>query len=131
MIKSWIAFWTTALALLLGLLFWKNTKSYAQRSRLWRLGKSLVDFALILMAAIRLPALLIGWCVLWATRPIKHPALKATVAVIAGLLFGLAGHAAMEILVLCSVFAVDLVTGRAGFLRRWEESKPGPRAVAA
>jgi hypothetical protein len=120
--KKWVAFWVTVTAILGLLLFWKNTKTYAEESVLWRIGKSLIDMGLILLCAIRLPALLIGWCVLWLTKPIEHPALRTTMAILTGMLLAVAGQTAIEILVLLSIFAVDLVTGKQGFLLNWKKA---------
>lgn len=109
------------LALLGGLLFWKNTQSYRRKSVWWRAGKSAIDMGLIVVMAARLPALLVGWCVLWITRPIQNSALKTTLAIIAGIAFGLMGAYYMEALIFFSVFAIDLVTGANCFLKYKEK----------
>jgi hypothetical protein len=119
MIKKWVALWVTLTVVLGALLFWKNSFTYPLYSTKWRVGKSLADLVLILFAAVRLPALLIAWCVLWATRPIRSPGLRTTAAVIIGATLGLLASATvgvMEIVVLLSVFAIDLVTGKQGFI---------------
>jgi hypothetical protein len=98
MLKVKFAFGLAAAALL-GLLFWKNTKSYGSKTVAWRSTKSLIDFGLIVVTMLRLPALLVAWCVLWICRPIKDPVFRTTVAVFAGISFGLFGQMWLELLV--------------------------------
>jgi hypothetical protein len=119
MIKKWLALWAAAIAVLAGLLFWKNSSLYPSKSRRWCAGKSFADLALILVAAAYLPALLITWCVMWITKPIKSPGLRATAGILVGAVLGLLSTAAtgvMELVVLVSAFAIDIVTGHGGFL---------------
>lgn len=122
--KAWIAFWIGALGLLAGLVFWNNCRIYKAKRLRWKLGKSLADWAIIVLLAARLPALLIGWSVLWVVRPVKHPAIRTTMAVLAGLAFSLVGAKAIELLIVSSVFSIDLITGRAGFLGNWDKAGP-------
>ena len=51
-------FWAACIATLCGLAFWKNSKSYPGKSRLWRLGKSAIDTGLVLLMVVYAPALL-------------------------------------------------------------------------
>ena len=51
-------FWAALVAVLLGLAFWKNCRSYPHRSPLWRLGKAVIDAGLVVLTAIHAPALL-------------------------------------------------------------------------
>lgn len=136
MIKSWIAFWVGLVAGLLGLILWKNWKFNRLESWRWIGLKSVVDFVLILCSAIWLPPLLIAWAGVWITRPIKHPALRATVGVTAGILFAICAAEALEVLALFSIFSIDAVTGQDGFLRNWrlageQEQEQEPCILAA
>lgn len=127
MSKYIAAAWATAIALLLGLVWWKNKRSYRERSWRWRLSKTLIDTGLIILAAARLPMLLVTWAVLWLIRPIRSPGLKATLGVILGTSLGLmtaAGTGIMEILVIFSAFSIDLITGNGGFLKYWKMTEP-------
>jgi hypothetical protein len=130
MIKSWIAFWCALLSCLLGLIFWKNWRMNKPQSWKWISLKSLIDFALIICSAIWLPPLLIAWAGVWITRPIKHPALRATVGVIVGVFFAICALEAIEVLALFSVLSIDTVTGEAGFLGHWyAEEQPNKRRI--
>lgn len=131
MIKYWMGFWILMAALLGGLLFWRNRSSYPEKSRKWNLGKSCVDFAIIASAAAWLPALLIAWSVLWLTRPIETPAYRMTMAVVSSLALGVLGAGAMEAIVIMSVFSIDLLTGRQGFLGHWNRLGVNPAKLEA
>lgn len=111
------AFWAAMLAALGGLLFWRNTVRYRQRSGLWRIGKSALELVLLIATVQFLPGMLIAWLVLWATRPIRNGWLKTMVGVFAGITFGFLSNIVAELLVLFGVFAVELKTG--------EEDKSG------
>lgn len=132
MIKSWIAFWTVAIALLGGLLFWRNRKRYRRRSAVYLIGKSLLELVLLLTTAVTLPGMLIAWCVMWATKPVKRPWMKAVVGVFTGILFGFLSSFALEALVFCGIFAIDLKTGEhdsSGFLNCWRRAKLEEKAA--
>jgi hypothetical protein len=139
MLKKWFAFWAAAIGVLGLLLYWKNAYTYSHQSLMWKVGKSFADLVVIILAAARLPALLVAWCILWLTRPIKTPVWRTTVAVVIGTILGVLASTtvgAMEIIVLLSVFAVDLVTGKQGFLghrQRYQEKQksPLPESLAA
>lgn len=123
--KSVIAFWIAALAVVGGLLFWRNTKRYRRKSVTWRLGKSVVELLVLILTAAFLPALLIVWLVSWATRPIKTPWLRTTIGVLTGVLFGFVSNVAVEVLVLLGVYCIDMRTGAhdGGFLHCWRRAK--------
>ena len=48
-------FWAALMAALLGLAFWKNSQSYPGKTRLWRLGKAVVDAGLVLVLTVYAP----------------------------------------------------------------------------
>jgi small-conductance mechanosensitive channel len=58
-------FWAALTAALLGLAFWKNSRSYPHKSRLWRLGKAVIDTGLVALMVIYAPALLLMYVVVW------------------------------------------------------------------
>ena len=129
--KSWIAFWAAAIAVLGGLLFWKNTAQFGVKSLSWRARKSVIEMGLILMTAVYLPALLVCWCVLWLTRPIQNQSLRITMSVVLGVSLGVMSGWALELVVLASVFGIDTVTGRDGFLRNWARAEHKAEQIAA
>jgi hypothetical protein len=63
------ALWAALMAALFGLAFWKNSQSYPRKSRLWRLGKALIDTGLVILMVIYAPALLLAYVVIWLTSP--------------------------------------------------------------
>jgi len=122
--KLRVIFWLTLGAVVSSLLFWQNSKIYRRRSIIWRAGKSAIEVVIILLSAIKLPIVLVSWCTLWITRPIETIWIKVTVVTIAGLILGLLGLYALEVLILVAVFSIDEITGeREGFLNNWNKAK--------
>lgn len=106
------------------LAFWKNSKSYTHKSRNWRLGKSAIDCSLVITAALYLPALLVGWSVMWLARPIKRRGIQVSLAIILGILLSSIGGIALEVLCVLGIFAVDLLTGYQGVYGWWKLGPP-------
>lgn len=130
---AWLAFWATALAIVGGLLFWRNTRRYFMRSVLWRIGKSLIELVILVTLAAFLPALLIAWIVLWICKPIKKPWARAVVGVLSGVALALCSHVALEVLVVLGAFGIDLKTGvhEGGFLNCWHKAKNREKQLAS
>jgi hypothetical protein len=120
-----IAFWTAALAVLGGLLFWRNKTRYRRKSMAWLVGTSTVELTILFLTATFLPALLIVWLVVWATRSIARPWVQTTLGVLTGVLFGFLSNVAVEGLILLGVCAIDMKTGQhdGGFLQCWQRAK--------
>lgn len=112
-------------ALLYSLAFWKNAKSYSWKPLRWRLGKSAIDTALVLLAAFYMPALLVVWAVTWMTRNVARRSIQITFAVILGTIFSAVGGVALEALCILGIFSVDLLTGAQGIYGWW--TKPIPK----
>lgn len=125
--KHWRLTIAAGITLLFGLVLWKNHHSYRDKSKKWKTLKSLVDTSLIL-AATRLPAILVSWCVVWLALPIKNHGLKVTVTVLSSVLFGLLVVYQIELIVLLSIPAVDLISGQRGLLGEWEKAIAKRRA---
>lgn len=109
---------SSLVSLLLLLTLWKNSFSYKAKSKLWIVTKSVCDTAIIVTSAIYLPQLLVAWCALWLTRPFgnnRFIGVKMTIGIIVGTILGVTSFVFIEILVLFSVVAVDLVTGQNGW----------------
>jgi len=120
LITRYRIFWASAIAVLAGFSFWKNTKSYGHKPWTWRLSKSLIDTALVVAMAVWVPALMVIYIVKWLTSPFKNRILQATASFAAVLVTGYLALTA-EILVLMGIFAVDLVTGQ--IVARYEHQK--------
>jgi hypothetical protein len=121
-----VAFWAAALALIGGLLLWRNSKRYPERTRLWLVSKAGFELIILLLTATLMPALLIAWLVVWATKPIKSPWVRTIVGIVSGVCFGFMSNLAIEALVFFGIFAVDMKTGaheRGGFLNCWKRAK--------
>lgn len=121
--KIYIAM-TVGVVALFGLACWKNWKSYPFKSRNWRLGKSAIDCILVMLSALYLPAVLVGWTVMWLTRSIQRRGIQITLAVILGILFSSIGGVALEILCVIGIFAVDILTGTQGIYGWWKNGPP-------
>jgi len=111
------------ITVLFAMLLWRNFTLYKEHSKVWRIGKSCIDLSIIVALAWRLPVLLVAWCIQWIVRPLRNPMARATIGVFASLAFGFFHQYTMEILLVSSVFAVDLVTGNNSFLRHWNETE--------
>jgi len=122
--KLRLIFWIVLSACLSALLFWRNTKIYPLRPATWRAAKSAVEIAVLLLWALRLPVVLITWCCIWLTRPIRTPWIKATVGAIAGVILSAAALYSLEVLLLLSVLSIDDITGeRQGFLKNFRRAR--------
>jgi len=112
------------IAALFGLSLWKNWYSYGYKTWKWRAGKSAIDVTLIVLAALYLPALLVGWSVMWMTRNIARRGVQITLAVLLGVLFSTIGGVALEILCILGIFSVDLLTGQQGVYGWFKQQIP-------
>ena len=105
-------FWAALVAALLGLAFWKNSQSYPGKSRLWRLGKALVDTGLVILLAIYAPALLLMYVVIWLTSPFKNKVMQVSAGFGAALAVTHIAGVLFEAIAIAGIFAMDLVTGQ-------------------
>lgn len=109
---------------LFALALWKNSHSYSLKPRKWRIVKSIIDTATVICAAVYLPALLVGWTVMWLTRPIRRRGIQLTLALILGIAFSSVGGVLLELLCVLGIFSVDLLTGRQGIYGWWTSGPP-------
>ena len=105
-------FWAALMATLLGLAFWKNSRSYPRKSRLWRLGKAIIDTGLEALMVIYGPALLLMYVVIWLTSPFKNKIIQGTTAFASILVVTHLAGVVFESVAVLGVFAVDLLTGQ-------------------
>ena len=105
-------FWAACIATLCGLAFWKNSKSYPGKSKLWRLGKSAIDTGLVLLLVLYAPALLLMYVVIWLTSPFKNRIMQSTAAFASILAVSRIAGIVFEAVAVLAVFAVDLLTGQ-------------------
>jgi hypothetical protein len=126
--KTVMAFWAGTLALLSGILLWRNKRKYRSKSVLWLITKSATELAILMLSAFRMPALLCAWIGVWVTKPIKASWLRVTVGVVLSIGLGWLMAFGMEIILLLSVFAVDDITGEEnGFLKNLREARDADR----
>jgi len=105
-------FWAACIATLCGLAFWKNSKSYPGKSRLWRLGKSAIDTGLVLLLVLYAPALLLMYVVIWLTSPFRSKIIQVSAAFASILAITHLAGVVFEAVAVLGVFAVDLLTGQ-------------------
>jgi len=101
------------MAVLLSLAFWRNRKTY-KKPFLWTAGKSLIDVALVLGLAFRLPFLLCAYVIMWLTKPLANrPVLRVAYGALMGLAITFLSGFAIELVVIAGIVAIDQVTGGA------------------
>jgi hypothetical protein len=105
-------FWAALVAALLGLAFWKNSLSYPRKSRLWRLGKAVIDTGLVVFMVVHAPALLLMYVVIWLTSPFKNKIIQVTTAFASVLAITHLAGVVFEAVAVLGVFAVDLLSGQ-------------------
>jgi hypothetical protein len=127
--KTVLAFWASTVVFLSGLLLWRNKRKYPRKPVVWLMTKSLTELTILVVSALRLPALLCAWISLWVTRPIKQAWLRTTVGVLLAFGLGWLSMFAMELVLLMSVFSIDEITGEdQGFLKNWKHAKEADEA---
>jgi hypothetical protein len=115
--KLRVIFWAILGSVLSVLLLWQNTRRYPTEPVKWRMGKSAIELVILLLSALWLPIVLVSWCCVWLTRPIKTNWIKATIGVLAGVSLSFMGLYVLELLLLIGVLSIDEITGdREGFL---------------
>ena len=112
LVAKYKLFWAACIATLCGLAFWKNSKSYPGKSRLWRLGKSAIDTGLVLLMVLYAPALLLMYVVIWLTSPFKNRIMQSTAAFASILAVSHLAGIVFEAVAVFGVFAMDLLTGQ-------------------
>ena len=112
LVAKYKLFWAACIAALCSLAFWKNSKSYPRKSRLWRLGKSAVDTGLVLLMVLYAPALLLMYVVIWLTSPFKNKIMQSTAAFASILAVSHLAGIVFEAVAVFGVFAADLLTGQ-------------------
>jgi hypothetical protein len=122
-------FWAALTAALLGLAFWKNSRSYPSKSRLWTLGKAVIDTGLVVMMVIYAPALLLMYVVIWLTSPFRNRITQVTTAFASVLIISHLAGVVFEAVAVLGVFAVDMLTGQV--LARMDRRERNKLAKAA
>jgi amino acid transporter len=129
LVAKYKLFWAACIAALCSLAFWKNSKSYPRKSRLWRLGKSAVDTGLVLLMVLYAPALLLMYVVIWLTSPFKNKIMQSTAAFASILAVSHLAGIVFEAVAVFGVFAVDLLTGQVVARMDRRNRKEVPRAA--
>jgi hypothetical protein len=109
MIK-WKLYWATLVAALLGVLFLKNRKMYADKTWKWQTSKSLIEGTLLVLSAVFMPVFLVVYGSTWITQGIKRPAIKVGVSCLVGTVLMLTVGSFLELLVLLGVFSIELIS---------------------
>jgi hypothetical protein len=123
---KWYTFVIAGVAALFGISLTRNWFGYRDKSILWKVVKSVIDTTIVILVAEWLPIVLAGWTMVWITRPAKDPMIKVVISAVVGLLiYGVLMESGFEIIMITGIFAIDLVTGGTGFLRRLKEVEDG------
>ena len=105
-------FWAVSIAALCSLAFWKNSRSYPGKSRLWRLGKAAIDTGLVVLMVLYVPALLLMYVVVWLTSPFRNRIVQVTAGFASMLAVSHLAGIVFEAVAVFGVFAADLLTGQ-------------------
>ncbi len=105
-------FWAAMIAALCALAFWKNSRSYPRKSRLWRFGKGVIDSGLVVLLVLYAPALLLMYVVIWLTSPFRNKIVQVTAAFASILAVTHLAGVVFEAVAVLGVFAMDLLTGQ-------------------
>jgi hypothetical protein len=122
-------FWAAMVAALLGVAFWKNSRSYPHKSPLWRLGKAVIDTGLVVLMVLYAPALLLAYVVMWLCSPFRNRVIQVTTAFASILAVTHLAGVVFEAVAVMGVFAVDLLTGQV--LARMDKRERNKLANAA
>jgi uncharacterized membrane protein len=122
-------FWAAMVAALLGVAFWKNSRSYPHKSPLWRLGKAVIDTGLVVLMVLYAPALLLAYVVMWLCSPFRNRVIQVTTAFASILAVTHLAGVVFEAVAVLGVFAVDLLTGQV--LARMDKREQNKLAKAA
>ena len=122
-------FWAALMPALLGLAFWKNSRSCPRKSRLWRLGKAVIDTGLVMLMVIYAPALLLMCVVIWLTSPFKNEIIQVSAAFASILAITHLAGVVFEAVAVLGVLAVDLLSGQV--VARMEKRERNRLAKAA
>lgn len=107
---KWILYWTSLLGLLFGGLYLKNRHRHSDKTRQWQLGKSAIEMCLLALAAALMPAIIVAYASMWATKNIQRPAFRIGAGFMIGTLLFMTIGSVLEILVIVGIFAIDLVS---------------------
>ena len=122
-------FWAVSIAALCSLAFWKNSRSYPGKSRLWRLGKAAIDTGLVVLLVLYVPVLLLMHVVIWLTSPFRNRVMRVTAGFASMLAVSHLAGIVFEAVAVFGVFAVDLLTGQVvARLEKRERNKLAKRA---
>jgi len=130
---KWYLYWTTLVALLLGGLYTKNQYKHKQKSIQWKIGKSVIECALLVLAVIFMPPVLVVYGSMWATKKITRPGFRIAASFTVGTLLMLTIGWALEVLVLVGIFSIDMISDDfLGYMheRRAQKEAEMLRAVA-
>ena len=122
-------FWAASMAALLGVAFWKNSRSYPHKSPVWRLGKAVIDTGLVVLMVLYAPALLLAYVVMWLCSPFRNRVIQVTTAFASILAVTHLAGVVFEAVAVLGVFAVDLLTGQV--LARMDKREQNKLAKAA
>ena len=122
MVRSWRLFWISLWVLLIGTIFTRNVIKYKKEKISWKLGKSFLDTLVIVISALFIPSFLISLDAVWIGSFFENRWIKLLVSLFCGILLGVFGTYAMELIVLMGIFSVDSKTGPVeGIIKRWND----------
>ena len=107
---KWYAYWTALVAALFGVVYFKNIRTYRDKTRYWQLGKSIIESILLVIAAAFMPAILVVYGSMYLTQNIKRPAIRIGIGFFVGTALMMTIGWALELLVILGAFAINLIS---------------------
>jgi hypothetical protein len=117
------------MAALLGLAFWKTSRSYPCKSTLWGLGKAVIDTGLVVLMVIYAPGLLLVYVVIWLTSRFRNKIMQVSAAFASILTVTHLAGVVFEAVAVLGVCAVDLLTGQVAARMEKRERNKLPKSA--
>jgi len=110
MMIKWRLYWIALASALFGVLFWKNSRFYLNKTRRFQIGKSFIEWIMLVLASIWAAPLLSIYGAMYLTKWIKKPAIKTGATFGISILLMLLLNGFLELMLLLGVFSIELLS---------------------
>lgn len=106
----WKMYWIALISALFGVVLWKNYRLYNEKTRRFKLTKTLIEVPALILSAAYLPALLVVYGSMWVANKFKRPAIKTLIGFAVGTVLMIMGGYFLEGLVIVGVIGIELLS---------------------